>query len=102
MGPLILRPALPLGRPLEHLQVGLHVVIWAELGEAAGQCGGQRFPHYLLCESDLMGSLWRQLVDIGGTRHPPPLFWAAWPEELDPGCHSIDNYVDDHISQISM
>ena len=26
---------------------------------------------YYVDEGDAMGSLWRQLVDIGGTRHPP-------------------------------
>ena len=29
-----------------------------------------------------------QLVDIGPTRHPPPLLWAVWPEDLDAGCHN--------------
>ena len=40
-------------------------------------------------EGRMMGSLWRRLVDIGGTRHPPPLLWAVWPEDLDTGCHTI-------------
>ena len=39
-------------------------------------------------EGSAMGSLWRRLVDIGGTQHPLPLLWAVWPEDSDPGCHT--------------
>ena len=41
MGPLTLWPALSPGGPLEYLQVCLHVVLWAELGEPTGRAGGR-------------------------------------------------------------
>ena len=41
VGPLVLRPALLTCCPLKDLQVGLHVVVRTELGEAAGRGGGR-------------------------------------------------------------
>jgi hypothetical protein len=48
--PLVLRPLLPSGRPLEYLQVRLHVVVRSELGEAAGWRGCRSLAPRLLGE----------------------------------------------------
>ena len=83
VGPLVLRPALPLGCSLEHLQVGLHVVIRSELGEMAGRCECRGVAHCLLgepehCLSEKGEALGGVSLDLelllmlggGGSRHP--------------------------------
>ena len=75
VGPLVFRPALPLGCSLEHLQVGL-LVIRSEFGEAAGRCGGRGVAHCLLGEQK--HCLSEKGEDLAGVSLGLELLLTAW------------------------